>query len=177
VYLVNVVEGLVATDGGTSETTSVERLRAVVDTTIPRLDLAILKVNPEEYGIVNFEFLGFGNSDSLKEGQDIAICAFIPDSFKLPKAFISRGLVSTIRPKTFNPTLNNEVDIIQMDLNISKGTSGGPIFMIDTGRVIAIQNAGLFEFAQSSQTPYAIAIETNQVIPLLDSLRIPYDRR
>ena len=177
VYLVNVVEGLIVTESDTSETTSVERLTAVVDTTIPRLDLAVLRVNPEQYGILRFEFLGFGNSDNLREGQDIAICAFIPDDFKLPKAFISRGIVSTIRPKTFDPRLNSEVDIIQMDLNISKGTSGGPIFTIDSGRVVAIQDAGLFESSQSSQTPYAIAIKTNQVIPLLDSLRISYDRR
>ena len=153
------------------------RFAAAVDTVIHQFDLAVLKVTPETYRMTRFAFFALQNSDEIREGQDIAICAFIPDDFTLPKPFISRGIISTIRSKLYDPRLNNRVAIIQMDLNISKGTSGGPIFSPRTGRVLAIQNAGIFESKQSSQTPFAIALTINQVATVLDSLNIPYSMK
>ena len=45
-----------------------------------------------------------------------------------------------------------------MDLNVSKGASGGPILLVKSQRVIAYQTEGTFEFDSSQQTSYAIAI-------------------
>lgn len=150
------------------------RYAATIDTTVSRLDLAILKVNPAAYKIVSFGFLAFEESKSLREGQDVAICAFIRDNFPVPKAFVSKGIISTIRLGYFDSDLKSHVDIVQMDLSISKGTSGGPIFSPETGRVVGMQRAGHFESNSSSQTPYAVALTIDQILAVLDTLQVPY---
>jgi len=177
VYLANYIS--IGIDGK-SDTVRVYRLKrfaATVVATILEYDLTILQVNLKYYGLENLPFFPIANSDKAYEGQEIAICAFIDDKFKLPKAFIAKGIISTIRSNVYDPRLDNSIGIFQMDLSISKGTSGGPIFYPESKRVVAIQNAGIFETQKSSQTNYAIAITLKQILSYLDSLKIPYDYR
>lgn len=149
--------------------------RASVDTLIEQLDLAILSIDIESYGFIQISYFGFARSRNLQEGEDIAICAFIPDVFELPMPFVAKGIVSTVRNEIYFEKLKSTVSIIQMDLNVSKGTSGGPIFLPNTGRVIGIQRSALFDSKDSRQSSYAIAMTTDQVIAILDSLKIAYD--
>ena len=67
-------------------------------------------------------------STQIHEGKEVALCAFIPDDFSIPKAFVSRGIVSTIRQQVYHSGLKNSVDLIQLDLTAARGTSGGPVF-------------------------------------------------
>jgi S1-C subfamily serine protease len=141
----------------------------------PELDLAILKVDLSLYKFIASPFLEFGNSDNLKLGQSIALCAFIADEFMVHRPFISKGIISSIRRGVFSGDCIHNVDLIEADLNVSKGTSGGPIFLVSSGMVVGIQDMGLFEFPQSSQTAYAVALSINQITSILDSLQIDYN--
>jgi|GEM_PF-6971717 len=155
-----------------------------VDTVIASLDLAILTVDlktPQYRGNKNLSlsidrpvFMGFSNSDSTWEGQEVFTCAYIKDEFSIPKPIIAKGIVSTIRNKCYDPSMDNEVDIIQLDINISKGNSGAPVFLPDDGRVIGIIDWGFFRDSKW-QTGYAVAISTNQIVDKLRELKIPFD--
>lgn len=155
-----------------------------VDTVIGSLDVAVLsmeldkpklKGNPDHSMAVQRPlFLGFSNSDSLWEGQEVFACAYIRDEFVISKPVIAKGLLSTIRERLYDPRLENKVDILQLDLNISKGNSGGPIFLPGNGKVVGMIDWGIFRDSKW-QTGYAVAISTNQIVEKLRELKIPLD--
>jgi len=155
-----------------------------VDTVIPSLDLAILTVDlkkphfqkPEnsKLYITRPLFMGFFNSDSIWEGQEVLICAYIKDEFKIPKPIIAKGIISTLRNNLYDPRMDNKVDIVQLDMNISKGNSGAPLFLPDNGRVVGIIDWGIFRDS-TWQTGYAVATSTNQIVDKLKELKIPLD--
>lgn len=155
-----------------------------VDTVMPDIDIAILSVDlkaPQYNGISGLglaieriPYLGFLNTDSIWEGQEVFACAYIKDDFSIPKPVIAKGIISTIREKCYDLRMKNNVDIIQLDLNISRGNSGAPVFLPDNGRVIGIIDWGIFEDSKW-QTGYAVAITTNQIIDKLRELKIPFD--
>jgi len=169
-----------------STETDVTIYNVIVDTVIPSLDLAILTVDlkkPRFKEIKNSNlyinrpvFMGFSNSDSIWEGQDVFTCAYIEDSFSIPKPIIAKGIISTIRKKCYDPRMKNNMDIIQLDMNISKGNSGAPIFLPDNGRVIGIIDWGIFGDSKW-QTGYAVALTANQIVDKLKELKIPVDLR
>jgi S1-C subfamily serine protease len=155
-----------------------------VDTVIPTLDLAILtvdlkksyfrKLKNSNLSITRPLFMGFSNSDAIWEGQEVFTCAYIKDEFSVPKPIIAKGIVSTIRNKCYDPRMDNKVDIVQLDMNISKGNSGAPVFLPDDGRVVGIIDWGIFRDS-TWQTAYAVAISTNQIVDKLKDLKIPFD--
>jgi len=155
-----------------------------VDTVIPTLDLAILTVDlkkpyfrkPENSNLYVTRplFMGFSNSDAIWEGQEVFTCAYIKDEFSIPKPIIAKGIVSTIRNKCYDPRMDNKVDIVQLDMNISKGNSGAPLFLPDNGRIVGIIDWGIFRDSKW-QTGYAVAISTNQIVDKLRELKIPFD--
>jgi len=154
------------------------RFTATIKARVPLFDLAILHADTLQAGMrISYNFMGLTPSTNLQEGQEVALCAYIPDDFTIPKAFVSKGIVSTIRERLYDPRLKNTVELIQLDLTAAKGTSGGPIFLTSSGRVIAIQDAGIFETDMAKQTPYPIALTISQIVHVLDSLKIPYDLR
>lgn len=166
----------------TNITFDVVTFDVTVDTVIPALDLAILTLNLEkphykggdDSPIVRPAFRGFSNSDSVWEGQEVFTCAYIKDDFTIPKPIIAKGIISTIRNKLYDPRMKNKVDILQLNLNISKGNSGAPIFLPDEGRVIGIIDWGIFGDSKW-QTGYAVALSTNQIVDKLKELEIPFD--
>lgn len=168
----------------TTVTFDVITLDVTVDTIIPALDLAILTINlkkpnykykkTEQPPIARPVFMRFSDSDSVWEGQEVFACAYIKDNFTTPKPIIAKGVVSTIRNKLYHPSMKNKVDILQLDLNISKGNSGAPVFLPDNGRVIGIIDWGIFGDSKW-QTGYAVALSTNQIVDKLKELEIPFD--
>jgi len=155
-----------------------------VDTVIRELDLAILTVDltrPKFRKIKKLGssrgrplFMGFSNSDSIWEGQEVFACAYIRDEFRIPKPVIVKGVVSTVRDDVYDARFNNKVDIVQLDMNVSKGNSGAPIFLPENGRVVGIIDWGIFR-GSKWQTGYAVALSTNQIVEKLRELRIPLD--
>lgn len=173
----------ITVDSNTSFQTVVT-FKATVDTVIPTLDLAVLTAdlqNPSYRGFDTLHtplartiFLGFWNSDSLWEGQDVFACAYIKDKFATPRPIVARGVISTIRTDCYDASMENEVDIIQLDMNISRGNSGAPVFLPDNGRVVGVIDWGFFRDS-TWQTGYAVAISTNQIVAKLRELKIPLD--
>jgi S1-C subfamily serine protease len=156
-----------------------------VDTVIPAVDLAVLTVDlmkpsfldvqySNRYVVTRPVFMGFSNSNIVYEGQEIVTCAYIKDDFTIPKPIIAKGIVSTIRNECFDPRMENRVDIVQLDMNISKGNSGAPVFLPDNGRIVGIIDWGIFQNS-AWQTGYAVAISTNQIVRKLSELKIPFD--
>ena len=155
-----------------------------VDTVIPSLDLPILTVDLKKPYFRKLEnsslfvtrplFMGFSNSDAIWEGQEVFTCAYIKDEFSVPKPIIAKGIVSTIRNKCYDPRMDNKVDIVQLDMHISKGNSGAPVFLSDNGRIVGIIDWGIFRDSKW-QTGYAIALSTNQIVDKLRELEIPFD--
>jgi S1-C subfamily serine protease len=158
--------------------------KANVDTVLSSLDLAVLSIdlskptlsaNPEtNVPIKRPLFLRFSDTDSLWEGQELFACAYIDDGFKVARPVIARGVLSTIRERCFDPRLGSKVDILQLDLNISKGNSGGPVFLPNNGRVVGMIDWGIFRDSKW-QTGYAVALSTNQIVEKLQELKIPLD--
>ena len=106
--------------------------------------------------------------------MDVGLCAFINDDFKEPKPFVSKGVISTIRKVNYT-ALNQIVEVIQCDITVSKGTSGGAIFSADSGFIIGFQRSAYFGKDKSANTDYSTAFTIEQITPLLDSLNIEYD--
>jgi S1-C subfamily serine protease len=159
----------------------------IVDTVIAEIDIAILTVdlmkpsfrdieNSDRYAVSRPVFMGFSNSVNIWEGQEVITCAYIKDQFAVPKPIIANGIVSTIRNECYDPRMNHNVDIMQLDMNISKGNSGAPVFLPDNGRIVGIIDWGIFQDS-AWQTGYAVAISTNQILLKLKELNIPFDFR
>lgn len=156
-----------------------------VDTVLPAVDLAVLTVDlmkpsfrevqySNRYVITRPVFMGFSNSDNVWEGQEVVTCAYIKDEFTIPKPIIANGIISTIRNECYDQRMNNKVSIVQLDMNISKGNSGAPVFLPDNGRVVGLIDWGIFGDSKW-QTGYAVALSTNQIVDKLRELGISFD--
>jgi S1-C subfamily serine protease len=145
---------------------------------IPEFDLAVLRADTGQMGIYRYGFVSFSESDDLNAGDEVALCAFIPnDAFVRPRAFVAKGIVSTVRKQVYHKPCGRHVDFIQMDLTAAHGTSGGPVINTGTGLVVAMQDMGIFGSEERTLTPYPIGICTYQMLAKLDSLGVRYDSR
>lgn len=111
-------------------------------------DLALLKIDGAA-----LPALALGDSERVKEGQDIAFTGF-PLGNALGFAPVThRGVISAVTPIAL-PSGNSEqltaavirrlksgaFDIFQLDATAYPGNSGGPLFDVDTGEVVGIIN-------------------------------------
>ncbi|MBS1492985.1 MAG: trypsin-like peptidase domain-containing protein [Bacteroidetes bacterium] len=103
-------------------------------------DFAILKIVSEDS--LNFQTINFGNSDDVKQGQDVYAIGS-PLGFEYT---ISQGIVAAIRsnekvdftdPITYMPVVKTFEKVIQITAAISPGNSGGALFN-SKGEVIGI---------------------------------------
>lgn len=103
-------------------------------------DFAILKIVSEDS--LNFQTIIFGNSDDVKQGQDVYAIGS-PLGFEYT---ISQGIVAAIRPNekvdfndpiTYMPVSKIFEKVIQVTAAISPGNSGGALFN-SKGEVIGI---------------------------------------
>ena len=96
----------------------------------PKLDLAVLKFDPEE---TKLKSIIWGNSDLTRVG-DWTIAIGNPLGLG---GTVTAGIVSAISRDIGNGPY---VKFIQTDASINRGNSGGPLFNID-GEVIGINTA------------------------------------
>lgn len=103
-------------------------------------DFAILKIISDDS--LNFQTIKFGNSDDVKQGQDVYAIGS-PLGFEYT---ISQGIVAAIRtnekvdfndPVTYMPVTKTFEKVIQITAAISPGNSGGALFN-SKGEVIGI---------------------------------------
>ncbi len=120
-------------------------------------DFAILKIISEDS--LNFQTINFGNSDNVKQGQDVYAIGS-PLGFEYT---ISQGIVAAIRqnekvdfndPVTYMPVTKTFEKVIQITAAISPGNSGGALFN-SKGEVIGITT---YTFMGYGNLNFAVAI-------------------
>lgn len=120
-------------------------------------DFAILKIISEDS--LNFQTITFGNSDDVKQGQDVYAIGS-PLGFEYT---ISQGIVAAIRkdekvdfndPVTYMPVSKIFEKVIQITAAISPGNSGGALFN-SKGEVIGITT---YTFMGYGNLNFAVAI-------------------
>jgi S1-C subfamily serine protease len=146
-------------------------------------DLALLKVDGAA-----LPALKFGDSDTVKEGLEVAFIGF-PIGNVLGFAPVTHhGMVSAVTPIAL-PSGNSEqltaavirrlksgaFNILQLDATAYPGNSGGPLFDVDTGEVIGIINMVLVkrtkEAALSHPSGISYAIPANYLRDLLARIK------
>lgn len=95
----------------------------------PRTDLAVLKIDGE-----NFPILEFGDSDNLRRGEWVAA---IGSPFALDSS-ITKGIVSAKGRQDLGIAALE--DFIQTDAAINPGNSGGPLLNLE-GKVVGVNTA------------------------------------
>ncbi|MEO8751680.1 MAG: serine protease [Casimicrobiaceae bacterium] len=134
------------------------------------VDLALLKIVGTPLPAVRV-----GNSDGVKEGQDILITGFPIGAMLGPFAATHRGIIAAIAPIAIPQAHSTELNaktarrlgagafnIFQLDATAYPGSSGSPVYDPATGQVIAIINMVLVKgtkeaaFSQPSGISYAV---------------------
>ena len=120
-------------------------------------DLALLEVQG-----VSLPAMQLGDSDSVREGQEIAFTGF-PIGMVLGLYPVThRGIVAAITPmarpvenaRTLNSTqmkrLRNLFNAFQLDATAYPGNSGSPVFEQNTGRVVGVINSVVVKGSKES---------------------------
>jgi S1-C subfamily serine protease len=130
--------------------------------------------------------LELGDSDTVREGQDIAFTGF-PLGMALGLYPVThRGTVSAITPAAppsaranqLNAAkikrLRNGFDAFQLDATAYPGNSGSPVFELGSGRVIGVINSVVIketrEAALAQPSGITYAIPARYIKPLLDGV-------
>jgi len=128
-------------------------------------DLALLEIG------TTLPAMQLGDSDTVREGQEIAFTGF-PIGMVLGMYPVThRGIVASITPmarpvenaRTLNGAqmkrLRNLFDAFQLDATAYPGNSGSPVFEPDTGRVVGVINSVVVKESKESvlQKPSGIS--------------------
>lgn len=132
-------------------------------------DLAVLRVATRFRGA-----LRLGDSDALREGDDVALTGF-PMALELLEngipiyASTAKATVNAIRPGRGTVT-GALMPYIQIDAPVNPGYSGGPLYRLDTGQVVGIVQAKI-AYDQAQDTGVSFAVPINWVHRLLAEAR------
>jgi S1-C subfamily serine protease len=107
------------------------------DLAVCRMDISSLKNFTNE----PLQRLTLGDSSKVREGEEVGICGF-PLGLRLPKGpelhqftpIAQKGIVAAILPWPGVPNPH----AFQLDIAVNPGSSGSPVFNIETGEVIGI---------------------------------------
>lgn len=151
----------------------------------------------EEHDLVLLEIqdsrlppLQLGNSDAVREGQDIAFTGF-PMGMALGLYPVThRGMVSAItpaaQPSAHSDKLNSVkikrmrsgFEVFQLDATAYPGNSGSPVFELNGARVIGVVNSVVVketkETMLSRPSGITYAIPAKYIKPLLDGLVVTH---
>lgn len=128
--------------------------------------------------------LQLGDSDRVREGQDIAFTGFPLGMVLGLYPVTHRGIVSAITPMAQPSKSASELNAVkirrmregfttfQLDATAYPGNSGSPVFEVDGGRVIGVLNSVLVketkETMLSSPSGISYAIPAKYILRLLD---------
>jgi S1-C subfamily serine protease len=107
------------------------------DLAVCRMDISVLK----NFNREPLKTLTLGDSSKVREGDEVGICGF-PLGLRLPKGaelhqftpIAQKGIIAAILPWPGVPNPH----AFQLDINVNPGSSGSPVFNIETGEVIGI---------------------------------------
>ena len=123
----------------------------------PRMDLALLKINPEE----DLPYVSFGNSENSKVGEWVVA---IGNPFGLGGT-VTAGIISALGRNIGSGPYDH---FIQTDAPINKGNSGGPLFNM-SGEVIGV-NTMIYSQTGGS-VGIGFSIPSDLVKPVIDQLK------
>jgi len=123
----------------------------------PRMDLALLKINPEE----DLPYVSFGDSENSKVGEWVVA---IGNPFGLGGT-VTAGIISALGRNIGSGPYDH---FIQTDAPINKGNSGGPLFNMD-GEVIGV-NTMIYSQTGGS-VGIGFSIPSDLVKPVIDQLK------
>ncbi len=121
-----------------------DRLDAAVVTVDPVDDVALLKVTADH----PFPTVVLGDSDEVQEGTTVAITgyprvdALVSSLGTSLQSCTTMGAVSALRANAV-PGVARSRPLLQYDAASNSGNSGGPVYRVDTGEVVAIVRGGL----------------------------------
>lgn len=141
-------------------------------------DIAILYVNPSVLkGVKVTPSKRFQRFSTLFEGDDIMVVAFGEDSkyFPMPKALVSRGVISTLRKNEYMKIKNRWNNWIQSDVQNWGGASGALIYSITSGRVIGMHVYGHGDSGININHQCSIAISADDIEAVAKKNKIPMD--
>lgn len=142
------------------------RMKAKVIDYDQEKDIAILELTEE---LTNREPLEIGYVESVKPGQEVYALGFPGDADLIDDSpsgdpddvSITKGIISKI-------TTQEGRGIFQIDVSINPGNSGGPLIN-ENGHVLGINT-----FTVTTATGINGAVRVDELIPMLDSLKIKY---
>ncbi|MBW2423392.1 MAG: DegQ family serine endoprotease [Deltaproteobacteria bacterium] len=122
----------------------------------PKTDIALLKVDPEDYALAT---IALGDSDAIRPGDWVVA---IGNPFGLEHT-VTAGIVSA---KNRRDVMNQSYeDFIQTDAAINPGNSGGPLIDLE-GRVVGINTA-----IRREANTIGFSVPINQAKHILPQLR------
>lgn len=109
-------------------------------------DLAALRIAGHVKFRGGYPFLATEQFDNVREGDEIGICGFplgnhLAQSIGAVTSSFSRGIISSIIPAENTPL--EHLKGYHLDIAATHGNSGGPVFHIDSGKVLAVLSAGV----------------------------------
>lgn len=127
-------------------------------------DLAVLKINAANVK----EVASFGNSNSIKAGQDV-LAIGSPMGSEYANT-VTKGIVSA-KNRTFKAGTDGTLtSVIQTDAAINSGNSGGPLINM-AGQVIGINSMKLSSDNDGSSVEgIGFAIPSNEVVSIINQL-------
>jgi serine protease Do len=151
--------------------------------TEPGVDLALLRIAGPP-----LPALRLGNSDDVKEGQEIFFTGFPIGAVLGPFAATHRGMIAAIAPiaipqsssrdldaKVIRRLSSGSFDIFQLDATAYPGNSGSPVYDPATGNVVGVINMVLVkstkEAALSQPSGISYAVPAKYVSNLLEKAR------
>ena len=121
------------------------------------VDIALLKINVD-----NVDYIKIGNNIKYEVGDDV-IAIGNPHGLGIS---VTKGMISGVNRSMENIEFFN---LIQVDIGISKGNSGGPLLNCN-GDLIGI-NTMLYHNNEENAGPVAFAIPISDVITTIESLK------
>ncbi len=110
------------------------------------VDLALLKLNPDQEAFPSgYPTLEIEDPQEIHEGDEIGTCGFplgtfLHDQLGTVTSSFTRGIISSIIPAP--GAARDLIKGFQLDLGATHGNSGGPIFLLESGRVFGVLEAG-----------------------------------
>ena len=117
-------------------------------------DVALLKVNVDPAAFPDgFPCVELEQPDGVAEGDEIATCGFplgtnLHDQLGTVTSSFTRGIISSIIPAAGAP--RDMIRGFQLDLGATHGNSGGPVFVLESGRVFGAIESGVAHLVKAA---------------------------
>jgi S1-C subfamily serine protease len=162
----HVVNGAAAIEVGVDEDEDSRSAELVA--AAPCDDVAVLKVDDNE----GMETLALASQDDVKQGDEVVALGYPVNASLRDNLTSTSGTVSVVK-SSFNvpdPTAAPLDNVVQIDVALSPGNSGGPLVNKE-GKLVGVNTAILTELAGNPVQGQGYAIGVDRVKELVDDLK------